>query len=80
MIGFWKDAYNRCERFDFDDIRGQGWVKKSELLKAFSQISNYSSPSTINSKYKEYGAKMFKDTREGVRVYVRLREEHTKKA
>tara|TARA_R110002020_G_scaffold15678_6_gene56121 strand:- start:2386 stop:3804 length:1419 start_codon:yes stop_codon:yes gene_type:complete len=80
MIGFWKDAYNRCERFDFDDIRGQGWVKKSELLKAFSQISNYSSPSTINSKYNEYGAKMFKDTREGVRVYVRLREEHMKKA
>tara|TARA_R110002051_G_scaffold49930_5_gene97073 strand:- start:1126 stop:2346 length:1221 start_codon:yes stop_codon:yes gene_type:complete len=80
MLGFWKDAYSRCERFDFDDIRGQGWVKKSELLKAFSQIANYSSPSTINSKYNEYGAKMFKDTREGVRVYVRLREEHTKKA
>ena len=79
MVAFWKDAFNRCERFDFDDARGQGWVKKSELLKAFSQISNFSSPSTINNKFNEYGAKMFKDTREGIRVYVRLRKEHQKK-
>jgi len=79
MEAFWKDAFNRCERFDFDDRRGQGWVKKSELLKAFSQISNFSSPSTINNKFNEYGAKMFKDTREGIRVYLRLRKEHQKK-
>jgi len=79
MEGFWRDAYNRCERFDFDDTRGQGYVKKSELLKAFSQVSNFSSPSTINIKYNEYGAKMFKDTREGVRVYVRLRDDYQKK-
>ena len=31
MESFWKDAYNQCERFDFDDQRGVNWVKKAAL-------------------------------------------------
>ena len=80
MEGFWRDAYNRSERFDFDDHRGVNWVKKAEMMKAFGALANLSSKGSINDKFNAYGAKMFKDTREGVRVYVKLRDDYIKKS
>ena len=74
----WKTSYARCEQFDFPDGRGEGWVKKSELRNSFGELSNFSSPSTVNTKYNEYGARIFEETREGQRIYVKLREDHRK--
>ena len=73
---FWKDAYRKCEVFDFDDRRGTGWVKKSDIMLLFGKLANLNSKSSINAKYNDYGAKIFEETREGVRVYIRLRADH----
>ena len=79
MVSFWKDAFSRCELFDFDDQRGQGWAKKKSVMEAFGKIANLQSHNTINTKFNMYGASIFKDTREGVRVYIKLRDEHAPK-
>lgn len=75
----WKEAYQRSEKFDFDDHRGTNWVKKSELKDVFKEVSDFSSMTTINSKYNEYAVKLFEETREGVRIFCRLRPDHVKK-
>jgi hypothetical protein len=80
MEGHWKDAYNRCERFDFDDHRGVNWVKKAEMYKVFGNLANLSSKGSVNGKYNDYGAKMFKETREGVSKYVKLRDDYISKS
>ena len=80
MESFWKDAYNQCERFDFDDQRGVNWVKKAALYKVFGTLSNLSSKGAVNNKYNDYAAKMFKETREGVTKYVKLRDDYLKKS
>ena len=79
MQGLWKSAYDRCERYDFDDRRGIGWGKKSDIMKAFGELANLNSKSSINSKYNDFGARMFEETREGVRIYIRLRPDHQSK-
>ena len=79
MVSFWNDAFSRCELFDFDDQRGQGWAKKKSVMEAFGKIANLQSHNTINTKFNMYGASIFKDTREGVRVYIKLRDEHAPK-
>ena len=80
MEGHWKDAYNRCERFDFDDHRGVNWVKKAEMYKGFGNLANLSSKGSVNGKYNDYGSKMFKETREGVSKYVKLRDDYISKS
>ena len=74
----WKMAYKRSERFDFDDNRGEGWVKKRDLYNMFGQDMNLSSDNSINTKYNQFGAKLFEETSESRRKYVRLRKEHLK--
>ena len=78
MEDFWRKAFNQCEVFDFDDTRGQGWAKKKEVMQAFGRLANYSSPASLNAKFNKFAEPMFKDTREGVRVYIRLRPEYRK--
>jgi hypothetical protein len=78
MEDFWRKAFNQCEVFDFDDARGQGWAKKKEVMQAFGRLANYSSPASLNAKFNQFAEPMFKDTREGVRVYIRLRPEYRK--
>ena len=75
MQGYWKDAYEQSEIFDFDDHRGHGWAKKKEVMENFGRIANYSSPASVNEKFNTYGNDMFTDTREGVRVFIRLNDE-----
>ena len=77
--GQWKQAYGQCELVDFDDQRGQGWVSKKAVMDAFGKIANLNSHASVNTKYNMYGPKLFKDTREGVRVYLKLRDEHVRK-
>jgi len=79
LASFWKDAYRKSEVWDFDDRRGTGWAKKSEVMVLFGKLANLNSKSTINAKFNDYGAKMFEETREGVRVYVRLRPDYMDK-
>jgi hypothetical protein len=76
--GYWRDAYNKAELFDFDDHRGHGWAKKKQVMDNFGKIANYSSHATVNEKFNTYGTEMFSDTREGVRVFIRLNDEFKK--
>tara|TARA_R100001510_G_scaffold57800_1_gene68045 strand:- start:12965 stop:14380 length:1416 start_codon:yes stop_codon:yes gene_type:complete len=80
MESAWKQAFSRCEMFDFDDMRGQGWAKKKAVMDEFGKIANLNSHNSINTKYNMYGPQLFKDTREGVRVFIKLRPEHSKGA
>ena len=80
MESAWKQAFGRCEMFDFDDMRGQGWAKKKAVMDEFGKIANLNSHNSINTKYNMYGPQLFKDTREGVRVFIKLRPEHSKGA
>lgn len=79
MESAWKQAFSKCEMFDFDDMRGQGWAKKKSVMDEFGKIANLNSHNSINTKYNMYGPKLFKDTREGVRVFIKLRPEHVTK-
>ncbi len=78
MQGYWASAYNKSELFDFDDKRGFGWAKKKEVMDSFGKLANYSSHASVNDKFKLYGEEIFKETREGVRVYIKLKEEYKK--
>ena len=78
MQACWRDAYNKAELFDFDDHRGHGWAKKKEVMSNFGKLANYSSHATVNEKFNTYGTEMFSDTREGVRVFIRLNSDFKK--
>lgn len=79
MEGAWKEAFYKCELYDFDDARGSGWAKKKDVMDAFGNITNLNSHASINTKFNTFGTELFKDTREGVRVYIRLRKEHQRR-
>ncbi len=73
----WKKAYFACEKVDFDDSRGDGWVAKSSMYSAYGKQQNLSSNNSINKRYNQYGAKMFEETTEsGVKKYTRLRKDY----
>ena len=76
MIAFWKDAFWKSEFTDFDDRRGTNWARKSDVMSLFGKLANLTSKSSINAKYNDYGSILFEETREGVRVYCRLRPDH----
>ena len=78
MQDYWVKAYNQSELFDFDDQRGFGWAKKKEVMDTFGRIANYSSHASINDKFKTFADEVFDKTREGVRVFVRLKKEYKK--
>jgi len=75
MEGYWISAFNQAEKFDFDDTRGHGWAKKKEVMDNFGKIANYSSHASINDKFKLYAKEIFKDTREGARIFIRLNKD-----
>ena len=78
LTKLWKDSFKKCEIFEFDDHRGNGWAKKSDVFTLFGKLANLNSKSSMNARYNDYGAKIFEETREGVRVYCRLRPGHRK--
>jgi len=74
----WKKAYFACEKVDFDDSRGDGWVGKTAMYSAYGKQQNLSSNNSINKRYNQHGAKMFEETTDGsgVKKYARLRKDY----
>ena len=74
----WKKAYFACEKVDFDDSRGDGWVAKSAMYSTYGKQQNLSSNNSINKRYNQHGAKMFEETTDGsgVKKYARLRKDY----
>jgi len=68
----WKEAFKRCEIYDFDDHRGRGWAKKAELFAAFGNIQNLSSKSAINQRFNA-SSQLFDSARDKHRMFVRLK-------
>lgn len=68
----WREAFKRCEVFDFDDHRGRGWVKKKALYEIFGSIQNLSSETSIRERFKR-SEHMFDASRDGNRQYVRIK-------
>ena len=70
----WKEAFKKAEKFDLDDRRGTGWVRKSQMLEFYGKARNLSNNSCFTHfKRSEY---LFKTTKEGASIYCRLREEY----
>jgi len=78
MQDFWAKSYSQAELFDFDDQRGFGWAKKKEVMDNFGRLANYSSHASVNDKFKTFAEEIFDTTREGVRIFVRLKKEYKK--
>jgi hypothetical protein len=76
MEKMWVDAFKQCELFDFDDHRGQGWAKKKEVMEVFGKLANFNSHASVNNKFNMYAGEIFKDTREGVRIYIKIRDDY----
>ncbi len=76
MQGYWASAYRKSEVYDFEDTRGEGWARKKQVMDNFGKIANYSSHASVNDKFKLYASEMFKDTREGSKIYIKLKEEY----
>ena len=68
----WREAFKRCEVFDFDDHRGRGWAKKKAIYEIFGSIQNLSSETSIRERFKR-SQEMFDETRDGNRMYVRIK-------
>ena len=68
----WREAFKRCEVFDFDDHRGRGWAKKKVLYEIFGSIQNLSSETSIRERFKR-SEHMFDASRDGNRQYVRIK-------
>lgn len=70
---YWRDSYTKAEKFDFDDTRGAGWARKSEVLTAYGKAQNLSR----NAQFRHFdkAKSMFNITREGPAVYVRIKAE-----
>ena len=71
----WKEGFAKCEKYDLDDRRGDGWVRKSQLLEKYGQAQNLSRNSCFT--HFERGGYMFNVTREGPSIYVRLKEDYS---
>ena len=68
----WREAFKRCEVFDFDDHRGRGWAKKKAIYEIFGSIQNLSSETSIRERFKR-SQDMFDEARDGNRMYVRIK-------
>ncbi len=68
--------HRKSEVYDFEDTRGEGWARKKQVMDNFGKIANYSSHASVNDKLKLYASEMFKDTREGSKIYIKLKEEY----
>jgi len=73
LEGAWKEAFKRCEIFDFDDHRSRGWAKKQELFSVFGNMQNLSSKTAINTRFNQL-SKLFDSTRDKHRKFVRLKK------
>jgi hypothetical protein len=68
----WKEAYKRCEVYDFEDHRGRNWVRKKSLLDTFGNIQGLSSYATTTSKFNQVFDK-FETTKSKNKVFVRMK-------
>ena len=70
----WKESIARCETFDFDDRRGFGWARKSQLLEFYGRSRNVGR----NTRFAHFDKAnyMFDSTREGAAIYCRLKEDY----
>lgn len=72
----WKEAYKRCEVYDFEDHRGRNWIRKKTLLDVFGNIRGLSSKATTTSKFNEVSDK-FETTKSKNKVFVRMKTDIT---
>lgn len=68
----WRESFTRCEKFDFDDHRGRGWVRKKAIYEVYGSVQNLSSETSIRERFKR-SEHMFDESRDGNRVYVRIK-------
>ena len=69
----WKQAFKRCEVFDFDDHRGRGWVRKKNMFDVYGSIQNLSSNTSITEHFNRCSLNIFDTSRDGRVPYVRLK-------
>tara|TARA_R100001129_G_scaffold38018_2_gene25603 strand:- start:5120 stop:6502 length:1383 start_codon:yes stop_codon:yes gene_type:complete len=70
-MSVWKEAYEACSMVGFDDIRGDGWVRKKHLLDTYCKKKGNCSLGTARNHYGKVVG-MFKETTSGRIAFVRL--------
>jgi len=73
--GEWLQAYRDCEPVDFDDVRGDGWVRKTQMKNTYGKRTHVGK-NAQESHFEKWCAHMFEQTRDGVTIFVRLQPEY----
>mgnify|MGYP003134089419 FL=1 len=68
----WLEAYNNISPVELDK-RGEGWRKKSAVLKQFMANHHITRP-TAFKKFNDWAAHLFDAAKDGATVYIRLKE------
>ena len=68
----WLEAYNNISPVELDK-RGEGWRKKSAVLKQF-QANHHITRPTAFKKFNDWAAHLFDAAKDGATVYIRLKE------
>ncbi|MHA2022607.1 MAG: hypothetical protein ACTSWQ_02990 [Candidatus Thorarchaeota archaeon] len=69
----WIVSFKACESFEIKN-KGDGWRSKAEMLRVYEAQTGITRQ-TAYSHYDKWAAKMFDKTKDGTKVYIRLKEE-----
>ena len=69
----WIVSFNNCESYVMKH-KGDGWRSKAEVLKVYEAQTGITRQ-TAYSHFEKWAAKMFDKTKDGTKVYIRLKEE-----
>ena len=73
--GEWLQAYRDCEPVDFDDVRGEGWVRKTQMKDIYGKRAHIGKNSQ-ESHFSKWASHMFEVTKDGVTIFVRLQADY----
>ena len=73
--GEWVQAYRDCEPIDFDDVRGDGWVRKTQMKDTYGKRAHIGKNSQ-EAHFQKWCSHMFEQTKDGATIFVRLQPEY----
>ena len=66
-------SFQNTGKVDFDDSRGEGWVRKERMLKTYEDQAKVTRGTAWNH-FNKYAKDMFETTKESRIVYLRLKQ------
>ena len=69
----WMESYNSVSPVELDK-RGEGWCKKSSMIKHYMKVQHVTRPTAFN-RFNKWAAHLFDTAKDGTVVYLRLKED-----